>query len=714
MPTSAAPVRIRCLGTRSGGHRRARVLGAVMAATFVAAFAAPTQATPHEDGASRVEPQSEVAQVGLPEQPGSPPPAALAEAMNASAAADDATERAGADALAKAALRVELTPCEDDPSFLCGTVPVPIDRARPGAGTVNLHIEVFPHTGDDAEPEGTVLVTGGGPGWSVTQAGDKYGVAFYLLADLAQTRDIVFVDQRGLGLSDAIDCLDLQAGVDPYKSARDCHDQLGETADQYGTVDVVDDLEDVRQALGLGQVDLLGGSYAGLDMAAYAVRYPENVRSLVLGSPVVNDSLGDDFELFAETSVGVVESLCARSPQCDRANPDPERRLQRLADRLRHNPVTGTGVTSTGESRRIRVTERSLVGILDCCAEFIGSAEITPAAAALERGDRVPLLRLAADSEAGGAFDYALDPDPTVWSAGHELARVCVDAPVPWDKDAGPVRRLLQYGRWYADQPASYGPFSKEAWLGSIARAGFPPFNCIGSTWADLRPVPDDATVTGIPTLIVNGEYDTVVPTAESERALETFPEAELVTIANAGHVGYFFFCGPQLVQRFIADLDAGDTSCADDQSFDWWVPGSFPATLAEAPKARQTSGPSVPTSVKRLATVAAWTVLDGVKHSFVSFPEPTAGLRGGEMATQDNGDGTVLFTFRDSRFAGDTPVSGTVLWTDTLDGELTVIDPKGKPYAVTVSGVFNGGGQDMTVTVDVGGKVATFAVPSY
>jgi pimeloyl-ACP methyl ester carboxylesterase len=144
-----------------------------------------------------------------------------------------------------------LTPCADDPTFQCATVPVALDRRHPDGRMVNLHVEVFPHTGPQAQADGAVFVTCGGPGCSIT-SGPELGFSGFVLPEVAQKRDLVFVDQRGVGLSDVIDCPALQAGAASslYADSAACHDQLGDTANLYSTTDVADDLDDVRRALG--------------------------------------------------------------------------------------------------------------------------------------------------------------------------------------------------------------------------------------------------------------------------------------------------------------------------------------------------------------------------------------------------------------------------------------------------------------------------------
>ena len=229
-----------------------------------------------------------------------------------------------------------LTECEEDPRFLCGTVPVPLDRRRPDGRMVNLHVEVLPHGGPRSA--GAVFVTCGGPGCSIT-SGPKYGFADFLLPDVAQTRDLVFVDQRGVGLSDVIDCPALQAGGELYSSATACFDQLGDDRNLYSTTDVADDLEDVRRALGYSRIDLFGGSYAGVDMMTYAVRHTKRVRSVVLSSPAVVVGTDPFYRYAPEAMTGIAAKLCGRSPACRAAHPDPGARLR--PGRARPAPAPG-------------------------------------------------------------------------------------------------------------------------------------------------------------------------------------------------------------------------------------------------------------------------------------------------------------------------------------------------------------------------------------
>jgi proline iminopeptidase len=94
----------------------------------------------------------------------------------------------------------------------------------------------------------------GGPG-----ASHDYFLPYVL--PLAKNRQLVLIDERGCGRSQRLD--------DPT---------------QYNLDAMAQDVEAVRVALGLGQVDLLGHSFGGILAQAVAVNHPAGVRRLILAS----------------------------------------------------------------------------------------------------------------------------------------------------------------------------------------------------------------------------------------------------------------------------------------------------------------------------------------------------------------------------------------------------------------------------------------------
>jgi proline iminopeptidase len=79
------------------------------------------------------------------------------------------------------------------------------------------------------------------------------------LSPLAKSQRVIYYDAFGTGKSDRAQ------GDQKYTFARD-----------------VENVEGLRKALRLGRIDVLGHSYGGMVAQAYALRYPESVRRLVL------------------------------------------------------------------------------------------------------------------------------------------------------------------------------------------------------------------------------------------------------------------------------------------------------------------------------------------------------------------------------------------------------------------------------------------------
>ena len=97
-----------------------------------------------------------------------------------------------------------------------------------------------------------ILVVHGGPML-------EHGYLAGHLQPLSATHELIFFDQRLSGRS---------AGEVPVESVR--------------LATFVDDIEALRKHLGLGRVHVLGHSWGGLLAMRYAIRYGENLRSLIL------------------------------------------------------------------------------------------------------------------------------------------------------------------------------------------------------------------------------------------------------------------------------------------------------------------------------------------------------------------------------------------------------------------------------------------------
>src|SRR5262249_29962115 len=143
------------------------------------------------------------------------------------------------------------------------------------------------------------VLLAGGPGQAATEVWP--GVAPALQPLLAH-RHVLLLDQRGTGGSNPLTCkpangkpeeLGEELAFDPAKlpaETAECLKQLEGKADPryYTTTVAVQDLEDVRRALGAPSFDLIGISYGTRMAQQYLMRHADAVRAVVLDGVVPN------------------------------------------------------------------------------------------------------------------------------------------------------------------------------------------------------------------------------------------------------------------------------------------------------------------------------------------------------------------------------------------------------------------------------------------
>jgi pimeloyl-ACP methyl ester carboxylesterase len=621
-----------------------------------------------------------------------------------------------------------LVPCDEaGPDGRCGTVEVPLDRADPSRGTVPIFFLHFPHR-DPGPASEAILVTGGGPGFSITSIPGVVDYHRQVFDSLLDTRDLIFLDQRGVGGSDAIDCPQVQHGSDdPFRDIAACGAQLGSAASLYSTADVAQDIDAVRAALGIDKLDFYGGSYAGVDIQAYASRFPQHLRSAVLDSPVV---LGPyDFDVPTVRAVNrTVRLICARSRTCRADHDNALDEVAWLARRLREQPLEGTGFDAVGERHEVRLTEGALLWriLVSDAGGYAAVSEVAAAARSLRHGDPVPLLRLAAEGDGSILID---EGEPREFSAGHNQARFCADAPMPWDKAASGPERLRQWreARDALDEDA-FAPYSLDAWLSPAPIGPLGPDLCISWPAPDRDvqpPVPAGAAFPGgVPALVLSGDLDSNTPTSDARRLARSWPNSSFVELSNSGHhtmVDGRAQCAAFLVAHFIGTLELGAAGCASDPRFRVPAVGRFPLTAAGARPAERARGDRSTTLGRKVAAVVAAAVTDTFRRAILSQgPGSGVGLRGGSFSQDLNAEQNgVLATLAGVRFAGDVAVSGEANYlfeAEALDATITVDGPGAEDGTLHVTGVWFATGHEATrlrITGTLGGRSVALRVPA-
>lgn len=179
------------------------------------------------------------------------------------------------------ATALELHRCDlDGVPARCGTLPVYEDRAAGSGRMIELRIAVVPARSGRSAPDPVFFLSGGPGGAATADAGGALSVLG--LANLE--RDIVFVDQRGTGGSNELTCprSGLLPGEEDAGELAACLATLPGDPRAYTTAWAMDDLDEVRAALGYPTINLYGGSYGATAAQVYLQRYPERVRTATL------------------------------------------------------------------------------------------------------------------------------------------------------------------------------------------------------------------------------------------------------------------------------------------------------------------------------------------------------------------------------------------------------------------------------------------------
>jgi pimeloyl-ACP methyl ester carboxylesterase len=474
---------------------------------------------------------------------------------------------------------LELTHCAH--GALCGRLERPLDSSRApgairaagaGADTIAVYFEFYPHS-KPVKSQGTLVATEGGPGYPATLSRDEYLALFKPLMDV---RDVVIMDNRGTGQSGAIDCRELQTGDHwTVESVAQCGESLGERAALYGSADAADDLEAILSALGVGKIDLYGDSYGTYFEQVFAVRHPARLRSIVLDGAYPLG--GGDYAWYPTYAPAMRDKFnlaCARVPGCaGLPGSSVDHVLPALAD-LRTTPVVARAHDIDGKLREIRADAAQLAIVMYSSAPKLTTLrEVDAAARAYHAGDRVPLLRLMAETAA--AVD-SRDPtaDATQWSAGLAAAVMCHDPPQIFDMRLAPAERTRDRDRALAERraahPDTYAPFSIDEYRAMPLDYSFLD-QCVG--WPVAPPnhpasqVGAGAVYPQVPALVISGELDNITTVADGAAVAAAFPHGVQIRVANSLHVNALLHahndCARDIVRRFMGTLQVGDTACA-------------------------------------------------------------------------------------------------------------------------------------------------------
>lgn len=392
-----------------------------------------------------------------------------------------------------------------------------------------------------------LFIIAGGPGQSAIDIAEQL---FYVFSDVRKNRDIVFIDQRGTGKSQPLNCTQLD-DIDPdlplaqqkavmLEGLRECVAQHGARMAFYTTPYAVHDLDSVRRALGYKQLNLWGVSYGTRVALEYMRRYPENVRTSILdGVAPVTMGLPWSAETDALAALETIQQQCLQVDDCTRRYGDILHKANAVADRLWEQPVdVETDHPLTRLPYRVNMNHQTFAGVVRM---------------ALYSRDLARILPL--------AIHEAYEQDYTLMSSLISLAE--------GRSGFASISLAMHYNILCNEDYALYRDRAAPTGNGFLRLGQIDSFHEICEIWPRY-PQPEEyfsAPRGDTPTLLLSGARDPVTPPRWAEVAMEQLTHAQHAVALGGHHSITRDGCAPQLIAQFIerGNLDQLDVACINN-----------------------------------------------------------------------------------------------------------------------------------------------------
>jgi pimeloyl-ACP methyl ester carboxylesterase len=445
----------------------------------------------------------------------------------------------GAPAAAPGPAALHLTPCRlTHPSQLvsveaqCGRLTVPEDPALPGGRQLQLFVARIPAVNEHGRRDPLFLLAGG-PGLAATTF--YTGVA-PVFERIRRDRDIVLVDQRGTGASNALSC---PGATDPdapdstaalVQEARRCLASLAAHANvaDYTTSLAVRDLDAVRAALGYETINLYGGSYGTRVAQHYLRRYPEHTRTVILDGVVPAQlTLGASLAMDAQSALERLFARCVAAAPCHARFGDPNSTFAALLAGLRTRAVPLTVPDPfTGQARNVTFDAADLAAVVRLSSYSTEQSALLPLVLdeAQMHGNFTPIAGLLLQ------VTHSLDD---LIAYGMHNSVVCSED-------------VADYGAQAPDRDRLAKTYMGTAQLDAL--------EAICAIWP-RGPVDVDfhePVNSSRPVLLLSGSDDPVTPPGYAAQVARGLPNSLQVVVAGMSHGQITAPCAARLLSRFV------------------------------------------------------------------------------------------------------------------------------------------------------------------
>jgi pimeloyl-ACP methyl ester carboxylesterase len=444
--------------------------------------------------------------------------------------------------------KLQLQPCHvpgTEEEVRCGTYPVWEDREAQKGRRIDLNVIVLPALGPDRAPD-PIFYFAGGPGEGASTTIDWVKD----LKELRRRREIVLVDQRGTGKSNPLRCdfygnpVDLQRAAGdlyPPEAVERCRAELEKVANLrlYTTAIGMDDVDQVRSALGYDRINLLGGSYGTRAAQVYLRRHPGSVRSVILdGVAPVDETIPLHHAYAGKRAVDLLFAECAADAACHAAFPRLADELRAVFERIDRGVTVPLKDEKTGKTVQVRPSHGLVAEGIRFFLYNGGDGENTLPLQIHRafQGDLAPLVETSIRRRIG--IDQAL-------SMGMLFSVTCAED-LPWIDAAAAARETK--GTYLGDYRIAQQKRACARW----PRAAAP---------ADVH-TPVRSTV---PVLLISGERDPVTPPEFGARVARSLPNSLHLILPHGSHGGIGASpCADGIARDFLdrAAVQGLDTAC--------------------------------------------------------------------------------------------------------------------------------------------------------
>lgn len=450
---------------------------------------------------------------------------------------------------------LKLAPCTGLPKLTrharCGKYDVFENRKTRTGRKIALNILVLPPT-SSAWSNDPIFFIAGGPGQSavdVIKSGD-------FLRSLHRTRDLVFVDQRGTGESNPLSCPttgdpNLYATVlaERYQpeALKQCRAELEKRADLtlYTTPVAMEDLDEIRDAMGYNRINLFGGSYGTTAAMSYLRQYPDQVRTATLkGVAPVEAKLPVPFARGVDHALDQLFINCAADETCKANFPDLRAEFAAVQKRFDAGPITvKANNLLTGKPEEFPLTRELFFENIRLLLYAPNTVRLLPwMIHQMAAGDFNPFASVAFQvmSQLGKSL-----------SQGMQMSVICAED-VPFVTDDLVAREMKLPG--YGPGRAATLRRACEVWPKAATPAAF------------NQPVKSN-----VPVLMISGEADPATPPWLGAEALKLLPSGRQLVIPNGTHLTEDA-CIYRLIGQFIDEGSAKklDPACLNGIK---WMP---------------------------------------------------------------------------------------------------------------------------------------------